>query len=500
MSLRHQKALRAMEGTMRKLHVLLTVCFLFISAGCAVGPNYQRPEVDTPQTYRFESTEAKDVLGTTWWQQFQDPVLTELIESALRESKDLLIATARVDEYMGRLGIATGQLFPQIGATGTAQRQRVTERGATAVPQDRATYSTYQAGFTASWEIDLWGKLRRSREAAKADLLSTEEARQGVVMTVVTSVANAYINLRSLDKQLEIAKTTTQMWAETYELFKLKFEGGVISEVDLSQVKSEYEAARATVPQIEKSIVQQENALSLLLGRNPGPVKRGKTIDQLALPPIPAGLPSELLERRPDIRQAEQSLIAANARIGVAKAAYFPTISLTGFLGNASTALSNLFTGPARMWSWAGQAVLPIFSGGQIAGGVQVAEAQQLQALYTYQKTIQSAFGDVENALVDQAKSREQSEAQKLQVEALKTYSELSRLQYDEGFTSYLQVLDAERSYFSAQLSLAQTKGAIFQAISNLYKALGGGWIAEADKIATSPSTATQKDQKPQDK
>jgi multidrug efflux system outer membrane protein len=484
-----------MEGIMHRVNAIVNVCLILLIAGCAVGPNYQRPDIASPQAFRFAGTSPQDAVNAEWWRQFQDPVLTELVEIALRENRDLLIATARVDEYLGRLGIATGKLFPEIGATGTAQRQRATERGATAVPQNRATFWTFDAGFTASWEIDLWGKLRRSREAAKADLLGTEEARQGVIMTLVTSVANGYINLRSLDQQLEIAKTTTQMWAETYELFKLKFEGGVISEVDLMQVKSEYEAARATVPQIERTIVQQENALNLLLGRNPGPVKRGKTLDQLAFPVIPAGLPSELLERRPDIRQAEQELIAANARIGVAKAAYFPAITLTGFLGNASTQLSQLFTGPARMWTWAGQAALPIFAGGQIVSGVQVAEAQQLQALYNYQKTIQSAFSDVENALVTHVKTREQSEAQRLQVEALKTYAELSRLQYDEGFTSYLQVLDAERSYFSAQLSLTQTKGAIFQSIANLYKAMGGGWITEADRLATVKPPAADPDQ-----
>jgi multidrug efflux system outer membrane protein len=478
------------------MNILLSILCAFTIAGCAVGPNYQRPQIDSPQSFRFEEKGSPDAANTAWWQQFQDPVLTEYIGVALRENKDLLIASARVDEYMGRLGISTGQLFPQIGATGTAQRQRASESLLTSVPQSKSTYWTFEAGFTASWEIDLWGKLRRAREAAKADLLSTEESRRGVLITLVTSVANAYINLRNLDKQLEIAKTTTAMWAETYELFRLKFEGGVISEVDLTQVKSEYESARATIPQIERSIVQQENALSLLLGRNPGPIKRGRTINELALPLIPSGLPSELLERRPDLRQAEQELIAANARIGVARAAYFPSISLTGFLGNASTDLSKLFTGPARAWSWAAPITMPIFTGGQIRGGVQVAEAQQLQALYAYQKAIQNAFSDVENELANQAKSREQNEAQRLQVEALKTYAELSRLQYDEGYTSYLQVLDAERSYFSAQLNFTQTKAAIFQATANLYKAMGGGWVIEADKLATAdPDSAGQKTQ-----
>ena len=228
----------------------------------------------------------------------------------------------------------------------------------------------YQAGFNGSWEIDIWGKLRRATEASKADLLSTEEARQAVILSLVSAVANGYITLRDFDKQLEIATRTAKTREESYKLFKLRYEGGVISELELNQVKSEYEQALATIPQVEKQITFQENALSVLLGRNPGPIDRGKSIDELTLPAVPAGLPSDLLEKRPDVRQAEQALVAANARIGVAKAQFFPTISLTGLFGWASVELSNLFTGPAQVWSWGGAAVAPIFTGGSLHGAV----------------------------------------------------------------------------------------------------------------------------------
>jgi multidrug efflux system outer membrane protein len=296
-------------------------------------------------------------------------------------------------------------------------------------------------------------------------------------------VASAYVNLRDLDTQLEIARRTAKSRGESYDLFQLRFRGGVISELELSQVKSEYEQALSLIPFIEKTIAQQENALSVLLGRNPGPIPRGKTIDEFVLPAVPGGLPSDLLANRPDIRQAEQDLIAANARIGVARSLYFPTISLTGLFGFASTDLSNLFTGPARTWSWAAPLTAPVFTGGAIRGQVKSAEAVQQQALLRYQQFIQTAFGEVEDALIDQKRSREQLAIQAQQVESLRNYARFARLRFDNGYTSYIEVLDAERSLFNAELSQAQTKGVLFQALVNLYKAMGGGWVVEADKM-----------------
>lgn len=341
----------------------------------------------------------------------------------------------------------------------------------------------FQAFLNAGWEIDLWGKLRRATEASRADLLSTEEVRRAVILTLVTSVANAYVNLRDLDRQLDIAKRTAKSREESYALFRKRFELGAISELEVYQVKSEYEQALATIPFLEKTIAQQENALSVLLGRNPGPISRGKTIDEFDLPAVPAGLPSDLLANRPDIRQVEQDLIAANARIGVARSLYFPTISLTGLFGWASADLSNLFSGPAKIWNFAAPLTAPIFTGGAIRGQVRSTEAVQQQALLRYQQSIQVAFREFEDALVDQKKSREQLEVQTRQVESLRNYARLARLRFDNGYTSYIEVLDAERGLFNAELAMAQTKGALFQALVDLYKTMGGGWVVEADRM-----------------
>jgi multidrug efflux system outer membrane protein len=292
------------------------------------------------------------------------------------------------------------------------------------------------------------------------------------------------VNLRNLDRQVEIARDTAMSRAQAHRIFTLRFQAGFISELELSQTKSEYERALAAIPTFEKAIARQEDALSVLLGRNPGAIARGKMVDELGLPAVPAGLPSDLLARRPDIRQAEQDLIAANAQIGIARARYFPAISLTGMFGSQSTQLSQLFTGPARIWSWAVPATQPIFTGGSIAGQVKAVEAFRDEALYRYQKVIQNAFRDVEDALVDQRKTREQLETQARQVESLQRYAQVARLRYDNGYTSYIEVLDAERSLFDAALAYWQTQGALFQALINLYKAMGGGWIAAAEMMS----------------
>lgn len=466
-------------------NIIISTLLALTLFGCAVGPKYQRPTVETPPSWRFEEKEAREVANTAWWEQFDDPVLNELVQIGLKENKDLKIAAARIEEFMGRHVTTRAAIFPQVGAGASAGRSRSTERGpapfssAIENPSDN-----FQVFLNANWEIDLWGKLRRATEAARADFLSTEEGRRAVLLTLVTSVAAAYVNLRDLDIQLDIAKRTAKSREESYDLFKRRFQWGAISELELYQVKSEYEQALSTIPFIEKTIDQQENALSVLLGRNAGPIPRGKTIEELALPAVPAGLPSDLLANRPDIRQAEQNLIAANARIGVARSLYFPTVSLTGLFGSASTDLSNLFSGPAKVWNFVAPLTAPIFTAGAIRGQVKSAEAVQQQALLRYQQSIQTAFREVEDALVDQKRSREQLEVQTRQVESLRNYARLARLRFDNGYTSYIEVLDAERSLFNAELSLAQTKGVLFQALVNLYKAMGGGWVLEADRMA----------------
>ena len=463
---------------MRKT-LLVTLVSLLVG-GCMVGPDYVRPPVDAPAAWRLSETEAKDLANTAWWEQFADPVLNDLVATALRENKDLMIASARIDEFAGKYGFVRSGLFPQVGAGYEVSRQRNIPAGAV----DPVTYNSYSAVLNAGWEIDIWGRIRRQTEAANAQLLASEEGRNGVVLSLVGSVAGAYINLRNLDRQLEIARATAKSRGESYELFKLRFEGGVISLLELSQNKSQYEEALASIPPLEKAIAQQENGLSVLLGRNPGPIARGKDIDQLTLPAIPAGLPSELLERRPDIRRAEQDLIAANALIGAARAAYFPTISLTGLFGYASPSLSSLFDGPSKVWQYGAPISMPIFTAGAIAGQVQAAEAVQQQALFGYQKAIQQAFREVDDSLVSQDRTREQLLAQRRQVEALQQYASTARLRYDNGYTSFIEVLDAERSLFNVQLQYTQTHQVQLQAMINLYLAMGGGWDVEAGKMA----------------
>lgn len=448
--------------------------------GCAVGPDYHRPTIETPVTYRFEDVQAMQLSSASWWSQFNDPVLDELIQKAIDQNKDLAVAAARVDEYYGRLMTTRSALYPQFSAGLSGGRQR-----SPATPLTPEYESTeVQTGIMASWEIDLFGKLRRQRESARADLLSTKYARDATLISLEASVATAYISLRDLDQRLVIARSTVESRAGALKLYQDRFQGGVVSQVQVSQADSEYAIALASEYDFEQQIAQQENALSLLLGQNPGPIPRGKPIDQLVVPSIPTGLPSSLLDQRPDIREAEQLLVSANAQIGAAKAQYFPTISLTGLFGAASTALSSLWSGPAKMWSYVGDATLPIFTAGAIAGTVKQAEARQQEALFSYQSTIQNAFADVEDALVGEQRTKDQLAAVDRQVNALGQYASLSRALNEGGYTSYLEVLDAERSLFNAQLSQSGLQGQRLIQVVNLYKALGYGWPTDHSSVA----------------
>jgi len=469
----------------------LSLVALLALSGCLLGPNYERPAVDAPPAFRFAESDAKDLVNTAWWEQFQDPALNALIATALADNKDVKIAAARVEQFLGQFVTTRSQLFPQVAAGFDAQRQRV-PLGSTQLPSGVGpVFNQFQATLSASWEIDFFGKLRRQTEAARASLLASEEGRRATILTLVASVASAYVNLLSLDRQLDIAKSTAASRAASVNVFQLRFSGGEVSQMELAQSQSEYEASLATIPQIELQIAQQEDALSILLGHNPGNIARDRELDDLALPAVPAGLPSELLERRPDLRQAEQDLIAANALIGAARALYFPSISLTGLFGSASTRFSSLFTGPARVWSYAGAVTLPIFTAGGIGGQVKQAEAQQQQALFQYQKSIQVAFQEVADALVSLQKTREQLVVQGSQVDALRTYARLARLRFEGGYTSYIEVLDAERSLFNAQLSYAQTQGVVFTSAVSLYKAMGGGWVTDAEHMTSTTYDGT---------
>jgi outer membrane protein, multidrug efflux system len=456
---------------------LLVLAFALLLSGCLVGPDYLRPVVEVPAAFRYEDRDARETANTAWWKQFQDPVLDALIAEALANNRNIKIAAANLEKAAAVLVQTRSPLWPQIGYSGSAVRERSSEAGAVPWP-DRVVnpYSAYQTLASASWEIDLWGRIRRLSEAAQANLLATEEAGRGVMLSLVASVATYYIQLLSLDEQLLIAQRTLATYAETVKLFELRFRYGQVSLMNVEQARSQYETAAAGIPQIESQIAQTENALSTLLGRNPGPIRRGRKIQQLALPPVPAGLPSDLLAQRPDIRQAEQSLIAANAQIGAARALYFPTISLTGAYGYASRDLSDLFQGSARLWNFAGSIAGPIFTGGAISGQIKQAEAARNAALFSYELTIQSAFADAESTLVSRSKLVEQVQAQERLVRANSEYARLARLQYEGGYSPYSTVLQAEQQLFPSELNYAQYRGALLNSLVNIYKAMGGGW------------------------
>jgi multidrug efflux system outer membrane protein len=475
---------------------LVGAALALLAAGCAVGPNYERPAVEVPPSFRFDdgrSTEpaSRELVNAAWWSLLQDPALDALIEEGLANSKDLAIAAARVDAFYGAYGSTRAGLFPQVGAEVVGSRQRVTEHGAGGALLRNPSNSVQFDAF-ASWELDLFGRLRRLSEAARTELLSSEAGRRAAVLSLTSAVATGYVNLRALDRQLAISQDTVRSRSDALGLFEKRYAGGVISELELNQARSEYAAALASVPDFERQIAQQENALSILIGRNPGPIARGRPIEELTLPAVPAGLPSELLERRPDIFEAEQALVAANARIGAARALYFPSISLTGLLGGASSSLNGLFGSAGRVWSFAGSVSGPLFTGGDIAGQVYTAEAQHRQALVSYQQTIQASFRDVDDALVGVRTSRDRIDAQGLQVQALRGYSTHARSRYETGYSSYLEVLDAERSLFGAELQYTEDLADTFVQVITLYKALGGGWVDVADARAPHPLADTQ--------
>jgi multidrug efflux system outer membrane protein len=468
---------------MRKLPVLPLAAALL--AGCMFGPDYRRPQVDTPKTYLYEPA-AVETISTDWWRQFGDPVLDQLIAEALANNKSVKIAAANVEQAAAILVQTRSALFPQVSYQSAAARARSSQSNAIPIPGGVANPSTsYQLLGGASWEIDLWGRVRRLSEAAQANLLATDEARRGVVLSLVAQVAVSYIQLRSLDEQLEISQRTLKAYGDSLDLFKLQFQYGQISQLTVTQSQSQYETAAAKIPQIRAQITMTENALSILLGRNPGHIPRGKSIVVLALPPVPEGVPSQLLERRPDLLQAEQQLVAANAQIGAARALYFPSISLTGAAGTASATLDNLFKGPSKLWNFAGAATGPIFTGGAISGQVAQAEAAKKAALVNYEFAIQNAFADVENALSSREQLGEQLAAEERLVKALQDYSGLARTLFDGGYESYTTVLQAEQQLFPEELNLAATRAQLFGSLAGIYLAMGGGWVDTADQMTT---------------
>ena len=481
------------------IRMLLLLLLALTSFGCMVGPDYVRPDVDVPEEWRFAYDDTvNDMANTVWWKQFEDPVLDELVLTALLNNRDVRIAAARVEEFAARLDVSRSSLFPQVGYEGSAFRDQASRETANGVPSgiDR-TNDTFAATVNVGWELDLWGRIRRANEAARAEMLAADDARRAVILTLVSSVATSYVTLRDLDEQLDVARRTLDSRGESVRLFELKYVGGVVSQLEVAQIRSEYEQAAVRIPALEREIALLENALSVLLGLNPGPIARGKSINDLTLPRVPEGMPSDLLARRPDIQEAEQILIAANARIGVAKAEYFPRISLTGFLGYASDDLSNLVTGSASVGSIGASALGPIFTAGRIKGEVLASEAVQRQALVGYLQTIQTAFREVDDALISVRKSREELEVQGRRVDALTLYAELARERYDNGYVSFIEVLDADRRLFGAELEHVRSQGNVYTSLVNMYKAMGGGWIVEAQFVADQTDGASIAEDKP---
>ena len=449
------------------------ICSLALIGGCTVGPDYIKPEIDVPPAYRFQLP-AEVMQQPAWWNAYADPHLDALVQEALTNNHDLRIASARVDEFAAILAGTRSQGFPQVGYGLSATRARASEDKLPDFIDPLS--SSFGAALTGSWEIDLWGRIRRETEAARANLLATEEARRGVTLTLISSVIATYVTLLDFDEQLRVATATAEGRSKSVEVFETRLAGGWISEFEMSQVRGEYESALAAIPPLKLVIATQEHALSVLVGRNPGAIARSGEPDQLHSPVVPAGLPSDLLLRRPDILQAEQQLIASNALIGAARALFFPRISLTGLFGLASGSLGELFKGSSRTWSFTGDVAGPIYTGGGLTAAVDQATARRDQSLAGYEKVIQNAFREVEDSLADVRHSAELRETLRRRVATLRRGVELANERYENGYSDYLEVLDTERSLFSAELQLASARGDYQRALVSLYLALGGDW------------------------
>jgi outer membrane protein, multidrug efflux system len=447
-------------------------------AGCLLGPNYKRPPVEAPSAYRGDSrasmTTSEPLGDEKWWEVFQDPALQQLIRTAVEQNYDLRIAASRVLQSQAQVGITRANQFPTVSAGAEAFSERN--------PKISSAFPSYEANagevdLAVVWNLDFWGKYRRQTEAARAGLLASQWGQRAVLASVVSNVASAYFTLRELDLALEVSKKTLAARQESLRLTRVLAKHGSASALDLRQSEQLVYTAAETIPDLERQIALQENSLSILLGHSPGPIPRGRPLTEQPNPPaIPVGLPSELLERRPDIREAEATLIAANAEIGVAKAAFFPSISLTGTAGYESFALNNLFTHSQRMWDGAASLTQPVFAGGALRAGKRLAEAQEQEMLLTYQQTIVNAFQQVSNSLIAYQKGREFREQQELLTTAAEDADRLSKILYEHGGASYLQVLISENNDLAAELNLAQAELNERLALIQLYNALGGGW------------------------
>ncbi len=464
----------------------LIVTFLLLSAACAMGPDYTRPDGPIPETFRMAETEGESIANLPWWELHSDKELHRLIRIALRENKDLQLAVARIDEFQARAYIARTDFIPQLSGTINLPFVR---RGGARIPGFPTPFSHNLQG-NLSWELDIWGRIRRSNEAAFSDLFASEENRRAVILELVSGVAQAYFDLLQFDMQLAIARRTYHSWKESVKIAQARLEKGITSKLDVDQFESERANAAARVAELKRLMVQKENELSVLLGREPIQIPRGHSLTEQVLPPeVPAGLPSELLQRRPDILQSEQQLAAATARIGVAQAERFPKLRLTGLLGVASPSLDKLITPAADFGELGAEIMAPVLNAQVLGFQQQAVEAQARQAIAQYEQSVLVAFREVEDSLVAVSTAREQREAQAEQVASLRSALRLADLRYRGGITSYVDVLLAKRLLFDAELALTATHRLYLVSIVQLYKALGGGWSPE-DPANTSSTTS----------
>jgi outer membrane protein, multidrug efflux system len=461
------------------LSVISCLAVAALLGGCAIGPNYKRPAVAEPPTFRGQATtEAASFADAPWWDTFHDATLQALIQEALRNNYDVGIAAARVQEARAGVRVARSELFPSVDYGATAGRARL-PLGGLNLPSgtDHRTDDVFVGTMSMSWELDIWGRVRRSNEAARATLFATENARRGVWLTLVSDLAQAYFELLALDVQLQIARNSTQAYRATYDLFQDRFNLGIASKLETARALGALGDAQATIPQLESQIVAKENQISILLGKAPGPIPRGKPMyAQPVVPTVPAGLPSALLERRPDLRQAEQQLVAANARIGVAKAEFFPKLSLTALFGAASPELSAITGGGATVWAVAGMISGPLFNYGRTTGQYRASIAQWEQTRLGYEQAVLTALREVSDALTALAKLNEAEAGEDSAVQALADAVEHATNRYRQGFASYYEVLEAQQQLYPAQTTLAQIRRNRLLAYAQLYKALGGGW------------------------
>jgi multidrug efflux system outer membrane protein len=461
----------------------LSVVLLAFLAGCTVGPNYQKPPIPTPAQIRGQEgpAAAASLADQAWWEVFADDTLKGLIDEALRNSYDVRLAGWRVEEARAAAGISSAQRWPQVQAGAGWSRGRSSQL---VVPGAR-TDDFVDANVGVSWEIDLWGRIRRLNEAARAQYLATEEARRGVLLSLVSDVATTYFQLRELDLELEIARRSAEAFQGTYDLFNRRLESGIASGLETTSAGATLAATKAAIPDLERLIQAQENRLSFLLGRNPGPIPRGNPLaDQLLPPEIPAGLPSDLLQRRPDLRAAEQQLVAANAEVGVAVANFFPRISLTGAFGGVAPQLSDLF-GDGKSWSLGGGLLTPVFQGKRLGEERRAAEARWEQAKVQYEASVTNAFVEVSTALEAYRKLAEIEDEQARAASSYRQAVDLSNERYLSGLSDYLEVLQAQQQQLVAESSLARTRFDRLASLVQLYKALGGGWQLPSADWAT---------------